>query len=682
MRKFYLSLCLMAIIGSLMAGPVDQQKAQKLGAKFLSTTSLSQRNADIQLNLVSVAVDLQRGGTDYYVYNVKGGEGFVVIGGDDRVRPILAYSTTGKYNPNDVADGFAFTLAGFQEEIHYIREHNLSATPDIVAEWKRVSETGSLNRGGQTRAVVGPLCQTFWNQNYPWNSECPVTTPDTLGNGGHVFAGCAATAMGQLMKYWDWPNIGNGSHSYNADGIGTLTANFGETEYHFEQMPLALDSTSSEEEIYHVALLLYHLGIALDMQYSGLGSGATAFSVYTAFQSYFRYTRDFFEINAGDLVPGYGHTNEEWAQMLKNGGLDEQIPIFYSGSDDDGAGGHAFVCDGYDENDDFHFNWGWSGRDDAWCAVGALHTTRYNFNQTNVFIGHIIPENNEYFSRPDSVSKMSITEEAFDAIRLSWTNPDTDLNGDALTNISSLTIRRNFEVIATLTDVQPGADMEYDDTDLEPGLYEYSIYVTNEAGISRTTYRSVLVGEKCNVVFQMHDTGGDGWKGASISVTDESGNCFAVVTMNEGSALVVDLPVLHGNLNFIWNSGWYHTFPEYDTDSECSFSIINAEGETIYTSAELEDGVFLTFNACEYDAIEEILSSDVNVYPNPTNGLLNIEGQGSMQISVSNLLGQTLQETTAEGNTVIDLIRYESGMYLVRIETESGVTVQKVNVRK
>ena len=682
MRKFYLSLCLMAIIGSLMAGPVDQQKAQKLGAKFLSTTSLSQRNADIQLNLVSVAVDLQRGGTDYYVFNVKGGEGFVVIGGDDRVRPILAYSTTGKYNPNDVADGFAFTLAGFQEEIHYIREHNLSATPDIVAEWKRVSETGSLNRGGQTRAVVGPLCQTFWNQNYPWNSECPVTTPDTLGNGGHVFAGCAATAMGQLMKYWDWPNIGNGSHSYNADGIGTLTANFGETEYHFEQMPLALDSTSSEEEIYHVALLLYHLGIALDMQYSGLGSGATAFSVYTAFQSYFRYTRDFFEINAGDLVPGYGHTNEEWAQMLKNGGLDEQIPIFYSGSDDDGAGGHAFVCDGYDENDYFHFNWGWSGRDDAWCAVGALHTTRYNFNQTNVFIGHIIPENNEYFSRPDSVSKMSITEEAFDAIRLSWTNPDTDLNGDALTNISSLTIRRNFEVIATLTDVQPGADMEYDDTDLEPGLYEYSIYVTNEAGISRTTYRSVLVGEKCNVVFQMHDTGGDGWKGASISVTDESGNCFAVVTMNEGSALVVDLPVLHGNLNFIWNSGWYHTFPEYDTDSECSFSIINAEGETIYTSAELEDGVFLTFNACEYDAIEEILSSDVNVYPNPTNGLLNIEGQGSMQISVSNLLGQTLQETTAEGNTVIDLIRYESGMYLVRIETESGVTVQKVNVRK
>lgn len=680
MKKYYLTLCLMAVIGSLMAGPVDQQKAQKLGAKFLSTTILNQKNNNIQLDLVSVAAD--RDATDYYVFNVKGSEGFVVIAGDDRVRPILAYSTTGKYNPNDVADGFQYTLNGFREEIQYVREHNLSATPDIVAEWKSVNETGSLNRGGQTRAVVEPLCQTIWNQNYPWNSQCPPCV-DTLGNGGHVFAGCAATAMGQVMKFWDWPAVGNGSHSYNAEGIGSLTANFGETEYHFEMMPLALDSTSSEEEIYHVAQLLYHLGIALDMQYSAVGSGANAYSVYTSFQSYFRYNRDFPQVNAGDLIPGYGYTNEEWAQMLKDGGLDEHIPIFYTGSDDGGAGGHAFVCDGYDENDYFHFNWGWSGRDDAWCPIGALHTTRYDFNQTNMFLGHIVPQNDEYYSRPDSVSKMTVLEEAFDAVSLTWTNPDTDLNGNALTSLESVTIRRNFEVIATLTDVQPGADMVYEDNSLAPGLYEYSIYVTNAAGISRTTYRTILVGEKCNIVFQMHDAGGDGWKGAAISVADENGNRIAVVTMTEGSSLAVDLPLLSGNLNFIWNHGWYHAYEENDTDGECSFSLVNAEGETIYTSAELEDGVFFSYDPCSVDAVEEATtSSSVNVYPNPTNGMLNVAGQGTMHISVLNVLGQTLQETCSEGNATLDLSQYESGMYLIRIETESGVMVQKVTIRK
>ena len=75
-------------------------------------------------------------------------------------------------------------------------------------------------------------------------------------------------------------------------------------------------------------------------------------------------------------------------------------------------------------------------------------------------------------------------------------------------------------------------------------------------------------------------------------------------------------------------------------------------------------------------------TANINLYPNPTNGLLNIEGQGTMHISIANLLGQTLQETTSEGSTTLDLSCYESGMYLIRIETENGVMVQKVNVRK
>ena len=786
MRKTILTLCLAALtLGNLLAGPVDQQKAQKVGAKFLSTTAVSQKNADIQLNLVSVAAN--RNATDYYVFNVSNGEGFVIVAGDDRVKPILAYSTTGSIDPNNMSEGFEFTLDGFREEIQYVREHNLTATPDIVAEWRSVNEKGSLNRGGQTRTVVGPLCQTLWNQNFPWNSQCPE---DPEGSGGHVYAGCVATAMGMVMKFWEWPAQGVGSHSYHPDGYAQQSANFGETEYHFELMPNTLDSTSTEEEYFEIAQLLHHLGISVDMMYSGSGSGAYSDAVPSALRSYFRYNCNDHVTNYGNWWPGWGYTNEEWAQMLKDGGLDELLPLYYSGQDDSGAGGHAYVCDGYDENDYFHFNWGWSGRDNAWCPIGALNTTRYAFNQMNGFTGHIIPQGDVYYSRPDSVDKMVAIEEAsLDAVRLSWTNPTLDLNGNALTGITSITIRRNFEVIAELTDAQVGADMEYEDNGLEPGLYEYAIFVTNEAGISRTTYRSVLVGEKCNVVFQLHDDGGDGWKGAAISVASESGQRIAIITMTEGSDLVVDLPLLRGNLNFIWNHGWYHAYPEHDTDGECSFTILDYDGNELYASGDLEDGIFMTYeNNCEeaplacypvqnldgeyyytgeenlgghlhwdtptitnnldhfnvyrtlisykaegeliaeipYDGLstyeyfdnmasqwmggykyevtctyargdenceseeEEIIiiitdlaenSGDIQVYPNPTNGLLNIEGQGTMLISISNLLGQTLQETKAEGNTTLDMSRFESGMYLIRIETENGVTIQKVNLR-
>ena len=788
MKKLFLTLSLLVAIGSLMAGPVDQQKAQKLGAKFLSTTSISQKNADIQLNLVSAALDLQRGGTDYYVFNVKNGEGFVIVAGDDRVKPILAYSTTGQYDPQNVSEGFAFTLNSFREEIQYVREHKLTATPDIVAEWKMVNETGSLNRGGQTRAVVDQLCQTLWNQNFPWNSQCPE---DEIGSGGHVYAGCVATAMGMVMKYWEWPAQGVGSHSYHPQGYPQQSANFGETEYHFELMPNTLDSTSTEEEYFEIAQLLHHLGISVDMQYSGEGSGAYSEDVPDALRNYFRYDCDNHITNYNYWGWG-GYSNEEWANMLKEGGLDELMPLYYSGQDDNGHGGHAYVCDGYDENDYFHFNWGWSGRDNAWCPIGALNTTRYAFNTFNGFTGHIVPNNGEYYARPDSVLNMQTAEmSSLDGVRLSWTNPTTDLNGNDLTNITSVTIRRNFEVIAELTDAQVGADMEYDDNGLEPGLYEYAIYVTNEAGISRTTYRKILVGEKCNVVFRLHDDGEDGWKGAAISIADEDFDRLAVVTMTQGSELVIDLPMLKGNLHFIWNHGWYHTSEGYDTDFECSFTILDYEGNELYTSADLEDGIFMTYeNNCEegpltcypvqnlqgeyqwhngeeygayiswdrpditanlhhfkvlrstgaykdevlvaeipYDGnnsyeyfdntydliqseyvyysvncvyirgeeqcesewwdvgfwitdIEENTDKNIDVYPNPTNGLLNIEGQGTMHITVSNLLGQKLQEVTAESSIVLDLSRFESGMYLVRIEMENGVMTQKVNLRK
>lgn len=790
MKKLYLTLCLAVLtLGSLVAGPVDQQKAQRIGAKFLSTTTLAQRNADIQLNCVAAATNITRGAIDYYVFNVKNGEGFIIVSGDDCAKPILAYSTTGTFDPQDVSEGFAFTLKGFQEEIQYMREHNIAATPDIVAEWKRVSETGSLNRGGQTRAVVDVLCQTLWNQNFPWNSQCPE---DPEGNGGHVYAGCVATAMGQVMKFWDWPAQGTGSHTYNPQGYAQQTANFGETEYHFELMPNVLDSTSTENDYYYIAQFLHHCGIAVNMQYSGNGSGAYSEDVPDALRNYFRYTCDDHITNYGNWWPGMGYTNEEWAQMLKDGGLDEGLPLYYSGQDDSGAGGHAYVVDGYDENDYFHYNWGWSGRDNAWCPIGAANTTRYNFNTMVGFTGHIIPANDTYYSRPDSVANMAVLENAdFNGVRLSWTNPTLDLNGNELTSITSVTIRRNGEVIAELTDAQVGADMEYQDNGLEPGLYEYAIYVTNEAGISRTTYRSVLVGEKCNVVFQLHDEGGNGWKGAAISVTSESGQRIAIVTMTEGSDLVVDLPLLRGNLNFIWNHGWYHAYPEHDTDGECSFTILDYAGNELFTSSELEDGIFMTYeNNCEeapltcypvqnlqgeyqwhngeeygayiswdrpditanlhhfkvlrstgaykdevlvaeipYDGnnsyeyfdntydliqseyvyysvncvyirgeeqcesewsdvgfwitdIEENTDKNIDVYPNPTNGLLNIEGQGTMHISVSNLMGQKLMEAEAEGNTTLDLSRFESGMYLVRIEYADGVMVQKVNVRQ
>ena len=297
MKKLFLILCLFVIaIDGMNAGPVGQQKAQQLGAKFLGTTTVSERNADIHLRLAYIAAD--RGVTEYYAFNVSNGEGFVIVAADDRVKPILAYSTTGHFDPDRVSEGFQFTLDAFRKEIQYVREHNLSATPDISAEWESVLETGNLSKGQQARAVVGPLCQTLWDQDFPWNSQCPE---DPQGPGGHVYAGCIATALGMVMKYHDWPNHGAESHTYSSSGgYGQQTANFGETDYHFELMPYTLDSLSTEEDHFYIAQLLRHIGIAVEMVYGPYASVSSSGVVGGALRYYFRYNCDVYKQKDGN----------------------------------------------------------------------------------------------------------------------------------------------------------------------------------------------------------------------------------------------------------------------------------------------------------------------------------------------------------------------------------------------
>ena len=675
MKKTLLFIAIFALtMGNIFANPVDRQHAQQIGQSFL-TAKIGQKT-DVKLNLVYTAAT--REAVDYYVFNNDNGNGFVIVAGDDRVKPILAYSTSGCFNPNDIADGFQFTLNTFSHEIQYIRENNIEATADIDAEWESVAETGYINKVNRNRTVVGPLLSTIWNQNFPWNSQCPE---DAEGSGGHVYAGCVATAMGQVMKFYDWPPMGTGSHTYNPDGYAQQTANFGETEYHFELMPNELDSLSTEEDYFYIAQFLHHCGIAVDMQYGGNGSGAYSDDVPNALRNYFRYSCDEHVTNYGGGWWGQGYSNEEWAQMLKNGGLNENIPLYYSGQDDNWQGGHAFVCDGYDENDYFHFNWGWSGKDDAWCPIGAVNTTKYAFNTMSGFTGHIIPNSPEYMNRPENITDFEVVEnDDMTSVSISWTNPEYNLNGEPLSDVT-VNVYRNSELVYT-TQSNKGQRMDFVDEGLEAGLYQYSIIAENEFGFNKRAYAQILVGDKCDIVFELTDEGGDGWKGAAISVTDEKGQRIAIVTMTEGSQQTIVMPLLSQSLNFIWNHGWYHNSEGYDTDYECAFVIKNADDEVLYTSGDLNDGIFLTYdNQCE-DAVSEVSASNFCLYPNPTDGILNIEGEGQMTISVINMLGQKILEMNATDNVTIDLSGFESGIYMVRIETANGTMTEKVSVRR
>ena len=368
-------MCMFAFT-AVKANPVDMQTAREIGAKFVNGSTAMRTTANDLRHVTTYRTD--NNVAAFYVFNMA--NGFVIVAADDCSIPILAYSDEGPFNVDNIPVQMEGYLQVYRKEIQYGIERRLSGDETIAKQWNMLRRTGKPF-GTRSTTAVEPLLSETWNQNCYYNALCPE---DPDGPCGHVYAGCVATAMGQIMHYWKYPVVGSGSHTYYPDGYPEQTANFGATTYDWNNMPDNLTSSSSSTQINAVATLLWHCGIAVNMMYSPSGSGAYSDDVPYAMTEYFNYS---------DVLYGqYKEDNYTWLSMVKSN-LDLGLPLYYSGSDVNGAGGHAFVCDGYDANDYLHFNWGWSGSgNNAYFAVDALNVGNYQFNNYNYAIFNLRPQ--------------------------------------------------------------------------------------------------------------------------------------------------------------------------------------------------------------------------------------------------------------------------------------------------
>lgn len=353
-------LLLLMLPAMLLAAPVDPNVAQQVAENFINAPETNAsgivRKAPHKRKCMARAPKQITNDQQFYIFNSEDGEGFVIVSADDRVRPIIGYSDKGNIDCNSLPQGVAWWLSEYSRQIESAIRNNVLPSDEIANEWEALRSKSYLS----ATDVVSPLVSTTWNQAPYYNVKCPY-------NGlthSYTLTGCAATALAQVMKYWEWPIVGNGHYSYNTFWYGTQSANFGATYYDWANMPNEVVATSTATQMYAVATLMYHCGVAMDMDYGYDGSGIkNASQIANAVKNYFRYS------SSTKVADKSNYSESNWISLLKSQ-LDASQPMVYCGSGS--GGGHAFVCDGYRSDNYFHFNWGWGGTADGWYPVSDL----------------------------------------------------------------------------------------------------------------------------------------------------------------------------------------------------------------------------------------------------------------------------------------------------------------------
>ncbi len=329
-RFFFLIALLICIIGANAAQIAVSKAKVKAGA-----------NA----RLVYTAKTAEK--PDFYVFQKT--QGFTIVAADDVIGDVvLGYAEEGTFDYDRLPDNAKWWLSQYQEEIEYLRQ-NKDAKPRLPK-----AEEGASS----SYVVVAPLLGDIkWDQDNPYNILCPEV------GGEKCLTGCGATSMAMIMKYYNWPLKGKGKHTDTwTDDTKTrrsVTVDFSQSEYDWTNM-LGTYYDYNEAQANAVARLMYDCGVSIDMMYGPYGSSAYTGSQVEPLYTYFSYKKE----TISYAIRSW-YDNNTWEQKLKNE-LDARRPILYDGQASKGGGGHAFVCDGYDSNGYFHFNFGWSGRSNGW----------------------------------------------------------------------------------------------------------------------------------------------------------------------------------------------------------------------------------------------------------------------------------------------------------------------------
>lgn len=347
MKKLFL-LFISAVCTAVAARDINPYEALKAAGNHLGVTETLLSEAGRPA--LTQGRGMATSAPDYYVFNRDGG-GWVIVAGDDRINPILAYSDEGSFNLDDMPRNLRYWMDGVQSVIDSVRQTKSAVADNTSRMWRNALRSDAPS--SEQKVIETAL----WAQEYPYNIYCPVVSSETK----RAVTGCVATAVGIIMNHHKWPLHGTGIiGGYTTASLPTYVPAYSIEDHYYDwdSMPMTDGAkqnsgwtTTSQES---VATLLHDIGVALEMDYSYSGSGASGFYATKVLIENMGYSEKLC-YHLRSLF-----TLDRWFSMIKQE-IDADRPVLYGGIDKD-TGGHAFVCDGYDTSGDMlHINWGWGG---------------------------------------------------------------------------------------------------------------------------------------------------------------------------------------------------------------------------------------------------------------------------------------------------------------------------------
>ena len=362
---------------TLFARPVDKAEALNIAKQYLSSVSSPSMRVNSVMNYELAYTSTDTGIEKnypllnyFYVFNIGQNNGFIIISADSRTKKVLGYSHTGSFDITRIPLNLKMWLNEYADQIRFA----VVNLPDADSE---VSATPlKIRKAARQTSTAGPLLgKISYNQNKPYNDSCPA-----LAN-VRTLTGCGATSVAQIMKYYNWPLKGSGTKNYTSATNGfNLSADFENTTYDWANTLPSYSSTGSENDAQKTAIakLMLHVGIAIKMDYNTSENGGSNSHTTEIPQALFNY----FGYDAGMQIYQRKYVEYNAWENILIAELDAGRPVAYRGRNSENSG-HIFVCDGYDANRLFHFNWGWGGTSNGYFEISALNPNAQGLNSDN-----------------------------------------------------------------------------------------------------------------------------------------------------------------------------------------------------------------------------------------------------------------------------------------------------------